>query len=224
MLELACGTQTACAILLVEHAQQIGAEVDFPHPGLLPLQPDDFPAEGPPDEPLAALPIESAIGTDPPLAPRDGINPGRQPLGQATWAGAVMFRRWPQAQRFVRPQFVVTGPPAIGAALLRRRVPGGLVGDFGLIHAMHLFMGRVVLWVRGAAKLDADPQPPPPDRQARKSARANPAKGWAVVHTDDFGQAVTAKHPGQRASRRAVTLVGQEPDIQEEAAFEIPHR
>ena len=222
-MELARGAETPRTILLVQQAEQIGPEEDFPNPGWLGLQPDDFPAEGAPDEPLAALPKEPAIGTDATLAPRGRIVPSRQGFWQRSQADAIMSGGRLQAQRFVRTNPIIVGPPAVGAPLVCARMRGGVVGDFGLIDAVHLFVRRVVFRMRGPAKLDLDAQAPPPDREARKPAWADPAERWPVVHADDFGQAVTSKHACQRAPGVGIALVGQQPDIQEETAFEIAH-
>jgi hypothetical protein len=224
LMKLAGGAQAASAILLVEQAQEVGAEKDFPHTGLLELEANDFPAESPPDEPLASLPIEAAIGTDPALAPADRISPDRQTFRQGARAAAIMFGGWPQAQGFMGTQLVVTGPPTVGAALVGWRMSRRLAGNFGLVNAMHLFMARIVLRMCGPAKLDANTQPPPPDRKAGKTARANSAKRRAVVHADDFGQTVTSKHSGQRAPGLVIALVGQKPHIEKETAFEIADR
>lgn len=123
----------------------------------------------------------------------------------------------------MRPKNIVVGAPAVGATLLGERMLGGMGGDFNLIHPVHLFMGCVVFGMSGPAKVDADTQTPPPDRQTREAARAATTKGWTVVHTDDFGQTVTAEDAGQHASNGGIALVGQEPDIQQEAALEIAH-
>ena len=221
MVELACRAEASGTILWVEQAEQVGPQKDFPDSGWLALQPDDFPAEGPPDEPLAALPKEPAIGTDAALAPRGGISPVRQAFGQGPRADAIKPGGWPQAQRLVWPDLIVVGPPTVGAPLVRAGMRGGMVGDFGLIDAVHLFVRRVVLRVRGPTKLDAEAPPPPPDREARKPAGADPANRRPIVHADDFGQAVTTKHAGQRAPGGGVAWVGQEPAVQEETACEI---
>jgi len=220
-MELVRGTETAGVILLVEQAEQVGAQEDFPNPGWLALQSDDFPAEGPPDEPLTTLPKKSAIGTDAALIPRGWIAPSRQLLWQEPLADPIMLGGGAQAQRFVWPDLVIVGSPAVGAPLVCTRMSGGVGGHFGLINAVHLFMRGVVFRMRRPAKLDPDTQPPPPDREARKPAWTDPTKGRAVIHADDFGQAVPAKHAGQRAPGVGVALVGQEPDCQEETALEI---
>ena len=149
MMKLAGGAQAACAILLVEYAQQVGAEKDFPHPGLLELEADDFPAESPPDEPLASLPIEAAIGTDPALTPCGRISPEGQTFRQRARAAAIMLGGGAQAQGFMGTQFVVNDPPTVGAALVGWRMSRRVTGDFGLVNAMHLFMARIVLRMGG---------------------------------------------------------------------------
>ena len=70
--------ETSGTVLLVEQTQQVGAEEDFPNSDVLGPQADDFLTEGTTDEPLASLPIETAISTDAAAGPRRRIIPNRQ--------------------------------------------------------------------------------------------------------------------------------------------------
>ena len=214
-------TETSGAILLVEQAKQVGAEEDFPNAGKPWPQPDDFPAESPPDESLASLPIEPAIGADAAARPCVGIDPSWQLFWQRAPTDTIALGGGPQAQRFVGAELIIDGTPTIRAALLSAGVGGRMRGDFGLINSVHLFMRRVVFGMSGSAKLDADAQAPPPDGEARKAAWAAAAERRAVIHADDFGQAVMAEHAGQHAPGAGVALVEQEADLQQEAALEI---
>jgi len=215
------GAETSGAILLVEQAEQVGAEEDLPNPGVPGMQPDDFPTAGTTDESLASLPKEPPIGTDAAVGPRRWIDPSRQMFWQGTPTDMIALGGWTQAQRLVGPELIIVGTPAVRAALLSERMWGGAGGDFGLINSVHLFVRRVVFGMRWPAKLDVDAQAPPPDREARKAAWAAAAERRAIVHADDFGQAVTAKHAGQHAPGGGIALVGQESDVQEETALEI---
>jgi hypothetical protein len=54
--------------------------------------------------------------------------------------------------------------------------------------------------------------------------RAVAAKGSAVVHADDLGQAQAAKPPGQGGAHGGIALVGQQLNAQDETAVPIAHR
>lgn len=64
MVRVMSGAKAATAVFLVEHAEELPAEEDFPDAGLDGFQTHDFIPEGTSDKALASLPEESAIGGD----------------------------------------------------------------------------------------------------------------------------------------------------------------
>src|SRR5713226_804374 len=110
----------------------------------------------------------------------------------------------------MRPLLVVLDLEPIERALLgteaRARRPGGL----GFQSAMHALVAAVLFGPTRHDALGSDPEPDPPDRQARESTRRERRERWPVVRADRSRQAVFAKRRledtpgvlGQRTSER----------------------
>ena len=76
-LVMTCWAQAPGVVALMECAQEITAEEDFPDVGPKLAQGDYFLAESPADEPLATLPKETSVWGNAPLDPGFGIDPVR---------------------------------------------------------------------------------------------------------------------------------------------------
>jgi hypothetical protein len=92
------------------------------------------------------------------------------------------------AKSFVRARAVVLLPPTLQPPVLRGQRGGRRLGRFGFEHAVHLFMGRVVLGMPGAGKLDGDAPLQPPHAQAGQAERTGAAKRSPIVDPHDAGE------------------------------------
>src|SRR5437867_7528755 len=111
----------------------------------------------------------------------------------------------------MRPLFVVLHLEPIERALLgteaRARWPSGL----GFQSAMHALVASILFGPARQDALGTDPEPDPPDRQAREPTRRERRERWPVVGADRSRQPVLAERRledppgvlGQRTSERA---------------------
>ena len=113
-----CWAQTATAILLVKHSEEVLAEKDLPDAWLHGLQANDFAAKSTSDKSLASVPEEPTIGGDAAWQARCWINPSREVFRQATRTGMITLSGRASTQGLMWTYVVINFAPPIGAALV----------------------------------------------------------------------------------------------------------
>jgi len=171
---------------------------------------------------LSSSPLDLTVAPDPTHCPLPGIL--QDPTPGSLCPGTIYLRRWPLPQSLVRANVVVTVYPSIRAALLCTPVARARPSCFGLHHSMHLLVPSVLFGMARSDELHANSQRRPPGAQARKPRRTRRSKGTAVVHANDQRIAVLSEQPQKNAPHWLPPLIGQQPDAQQIAAEQIPHR
>ena len=236
---LPAGGAHSGSIFGVEFADEERSEMDRAVVWTERFEADALTDEGASDEAQRALPFDVAMRAHAALGKGFGIAQRGQALRPAALGGGIGAGRRLLAERLVRAVVMVVVPPVVGAVLLGAPVARRRIERLGFVAAVHLLVGGVVAGTRPACELDADAQAQPPETQARKAQGAFAAKGRAVVDgsparrpplfpssasADGGGHSMAAEEARHGAARRAVALVGQEPDLEQESALGFAHR